>query len=65
METFRKEVMTLLNMKEHLAIHDEMDRVFNVDCNNMKPKDHLRMHLELMYMNKEISTEDYNRYKDE
>lgn len=62
-EEFRKEIMCHTPLKEHLEEHEGINKMFNVDCDNVSVEEHLNYHLEYKYKIGKITKEQYNRYK--
>ena len=63
MEEFRKEIMCFVKLKEHREEHKEINKMFDVDCENISVKEHLKYHLEYKYTIGELTKEQYDRYK--
>ena len=63
MELFRKEIMCNVKYDEHIAEHKAINKMFNVDCDNLSVSEHLNLHLEYQYRIGKLNEEQYNRYK--
>ena len=63
MEKFRKEVIAFIKYEDHVKEHEEINKMFGVDCDNVSVEDHLNYHLEYQFATGKISEEEYNKYK--
>ena len=63
MEKFRDEIMTQVPLKQHLKDHKEINKMFNVDCDNVSVEEHLKYHLEYYYKIGKLTKEQYDKYK--
>lgn len=63
MELFRKEVMSNLPYKEHIKEHEAINDMFNVNCDNLKVEEHLKLHLEYQFKVGKLSKAQYYKYK--
>lgn len=48
---------------EHIEEHKAINKMFNVDCDNIKPEEHLKLHLEYKFRVGKITEEQYKHYK--
>lgn len=63
MELFRKEIMCNVKYDDHKAEHEAINKMFNVDCDNVTVEEHLNYHLEYQFKTGKLSKEQYNKYK--
>ena len=49
--------------KEHIEEHEAINKMFNVDCDNVTEEEHLKYHLEYKYRVGKLTKEQYDKYK--
>lgn len=55
--------MCFVKYEDHVAEHKEINKMFNIDCDNVSVEEHLTYHLEYKFRTNQITEEDYKRYK--
>lgn len=55
--------MCFVKYEDHVAEHKEINKMFNIDCDNVPVEEHLTYHLEYKFRTNQITEEDYKRYK--
>jgi len=51
-----------VSYKDHVKEHEEMNRLFNCDCDNVTVEEHLAMHMEYRLINNLLSDEIKEKY---
>ena len=63
MRKFRKEIMANTPYDDHIKEHEEINKMFKVDCDNVSVEEHLNYHLEYKYKVGKITEKQYLEYK--
>lgn len=55
--------MCFVKYEDHVAEHEAINKMFDVDCDNVTVEEHLNYHLEYKFRTNQITEEQYMRYK--